>query len=207
MSYLNLLDLPLNKMRVHWACAHAHFLLRPAWACRHAPLCIALVQSGASAQSWCFVLFQLPIWLHRSCSISRTAAAGGTCYKCFTKHHDWADAPECTLDDDTTSWSVMSSGIFPFVASLPGRQDKMNSFLVHLCAENIALADRDRERERELASAAGWVSLRPLYISASIPRFRSGISFPLCVLFYFSKYRITRRQIIWQSLNRKQIWS
>ena len=25
----------------------------------------------------------------------------------------------------------------------------MNSFLVHLCAENIALADRDRERERE----------------------------------------------------------
>ena len=35
------------------------------------------------------------IRLHISCSNSPTAS--GTCKKCSTKHHDWVDAPQCTM--------------------------------------------------------------------------------------------------------------
>ena len=38
--------------------------------------------------------FWLPIWRQISCSISPTASE--TC-QCFTKHHDWADAPQCIV--------------------------------------------------------------------------------------------------------------
>ena len=41
-----------------------------------------------------FWKFRFKIGLHSSCSISPTA--GGTCQKCFTKHHDSVDAPQCT---------------------------------------------------------------------------------------------------------------
>ena len=49
-----------------------------------------LVHCGASAQSWCFVLFRkfrLPIGLHNNCSIRQT------CQTWFTKHHNWAYLP------------------------------------------------------------------------------------------------------------------
>ena len=47
-----------------------------------------------SVTIFCFVFsrkFLIPIGLHNSCIItiiSPTAAAGGTCQKCFTKYHD-----------------------------------------------------------------------------------------------------------------------
>ena len=40
-----------------------------------------------------FRMFQFPIGLLNSCSIS--LAASGKCQKCFIKHQDWAGSPEC----------------------------------------------------------------------------------------------------------------
>ena len=42
----------------------------------------------------CFLSEEGGCQLHNACSISTTAS--GMCQKCFTKHHNTADAPECS---------------------------------------------------------------------------------------------------------------
>ena len=77
-----------------------------------------------SVMMFCSVFFlksQLPLGLYNYCSISPTA--GATCQKCFSKHHDWADAPECT------TWSHFNRILFiQTESSIPqvGRKSKMN---------------------------------------------------------------------------------
>ena len=67
---------------------------------------------------FCFVFFQkfrLPIGLHNSCSIIRTA--DGTCQKCSTKHHERGDAPQCTEKIRTRALSVSGTPCPPTCSS------------------------------------------------------------------------------------------
>ena len=57
-----------------------------------------------SVVKFCFLFFRkflLPIVMHNRDSICPTAR--GTCQKCFTKHHDWA---ECDVSSNRFRWSI-----------------------------------------------------------------------------------------------------
>ena len=51
-----------------------------------------------------FLKFQLPIERHNSCRTNPTAC--GTCQKCYTKHHDWVDAPHCTVHGTLNNMNI-----------------------------------------------------------------------------------------------------